>query len=407
MEDCNIETVFAVPIFSAGDVSPSCILSCYSLLHADSVPFVVNFVQKAVRLLWDGLDQISNPHESVGKVLWNNVGPSDLGEMAADLEMQKAFIGKKRPHSDVARPRSIEPNDDHEASRHRGPSLPEQMNGISNFDNQTVTSYPAPPAKGLSPAPLFPTTVMSPHSQQMLSVNFLDDGHWAVQQAVKSVTDVHLWNSADSIPVHQQSMYQQQEQAHPSQLQPLQYHPEFTHAGIGNGQQQYQQASFQIDAQNQTLHQQPNYSLAHVDYGVQSQEIANHPNNQSYPSLPAGIHIDPPPVIQANLMEFNAMAQMYSNPETTHPPNNSIDASMQFCPIPAPQAPSQPIENISAVPLSHADSVFLTGPQQMVYCTATSQPVYVDSMDQDLLNSLDTTPKVKSNQCETIQYSMA
>ena len=61
---------------------------------------MLNFVQKAVRLLWDGLDKIVNPHESVGKELWKEVAPADLGEMAADLEMQKEFIGKKRPRSD-------------------------------------------------------------------------------------------------------------------------------------------------------------------------------------------------------------------------------------------------------------------------------------------------------------------
>lgn len=102
LQNCKIETAFAVPIFSVGDVSPSCVLSCYSLLHTESVPFVLNFVQKAVRLLWDGLDRVENPHESVGKELWKDVGPADLGEMAADLEMQKAFFGKKRPHCDMS-----------------------------------------------------------------------------------------------------------------------------------------------------------------------------------------------------------------------------------------------------------------------------------------------------------------
>lgn len=102
LQNCNIRTVFAVPIFSAGDVSPSCVLSCYSLLPTESVPFVLNFVQKAVRLLWDGLDRVVNPHESVGMELWKDVGPADLGEMAADLEMQKAFIGKKRTFSDIS-----------------------------------------------------------------------------------------------------------------------------------------------------------------------------------------------------------------------------------------------------------------------------------------------------------------
>lgn len=391
-QDCNIETVFAVPIFSAGDVSPSCILSCYSLLHAESVPFVVNFVQKAVRLLWDGLDQIVDPHESVGKVLWNNVGPSDLGEMAADLEMQKAFIGKKRPHSDMSRRLSHDlGNEEQEAARHRSSSLAVQINGLSGYDSESAaTSYAVPPTKGLSPAPLFPTTVMSPHSQQMVSVNFSDEGHWAVQQAVKSVGDFQQWNSTNDFhdaPAQQQMVYQQ-EQGQPSQVQPLQYHPEFTTENVGQAQYQQQCHSYaQTDIQAQ---QQPNYSLAYVDYGIQHQGAAAIPN-PPHPNLPTGVHIDPQPVIQANLMEFNAMAQMYSNPESTHPPNHSVEATMNFAPVPAPQVPSQPIENIRVVPLSQAEgSVILTGPQQMMYCTATSQPVYVESMDQRLLNSLDT-----------------
>ncbi len=54
-----------------------------------------------MKLLWDGLDKVK-PHESVGKDLWKDVGPADLGEMAADLEMQKAFFGKKRTYSDLS-----------------------------------------------------------------------------------------------------------------------------------------------------------------------------------------------------------------------------------------------------------------------------------------------------------------
>ena len=94
----SIKTAMAIPIFSAGSVSPACILCCYSLIKTDSVPFVLKFVQQALRLLWVGLDRIE-PHESVGKELWKNVAGADLGEMAADLEMQKAFMTKKRPHA--------------------------------------------------------------------------------------------------------------------------------------------------------------------------------------------------------------------------------------------------------------------------------------------------------------------
>lgn len=100
----NVQTVLAVPVFSAKASLPSCVVACYSLVRSGSVPFVLKFVQQALRLLWEGLDKFE-PHESVCKDTWGRVNPADLGEMAADLEMQHHFFKKKRPHnliSDVA-----------------------------------------------------------------------------------------------------------------------------------------------------------------------------------------------------------------------------------------------------------------------------------------------------------------
>lgn len=97
----NIQTAFAVPIFSSGSLTPSCVLCCYSLVRSDCVPFVLKFVQQALKTLWLGLENIE-PHESIGKDLWKDVAPADLGVMAADLEMQKAFYRKKRPFEDIA-----------------------------------------------------------------------------------------------------------------------------------------------------------------------------------------------------------------------------------------------------------------------------------------------------------------
>eukprot|EP00804_Cyclotella_cryptica_P004297 CCRYP_013493-RB/>CCRYP_013493-RB protein AED:0.05 eAED:0.05 QI:494/1/1/1/0.5/0.4/5/1391/1011 len=403
LENCNIETVFAVPIFSAGDVSPSCILSCYSLLHSESVPFVINFVQKAVRLLWDGLDQI-DPHESVGRVLWNNVGPSDLGEMAADLEMQKAFIGKKRPHSDVNHERNDDPNGRYRSS----PFSTAQTNGIHHFDNalspSPVPFYPtaASPHKGLAPAPLFPTSVMAPNSQQMVSVNFSDDGHWAVQQAVKSIGDFQLWTNtnscqqySDGLPA-QQGMHQELNQVPQYQphFQPLQRKQEFT-SSIGVEQLRSHQTFVSSDTTLQPLSQPPNISLAYVDYGLQSQ------SGETKPPVPApsvGVHIEHPSVIHANLMEFNALAQMYSVPDPSPFPNDLREPSIQHAAI-QPPSPNERIDNIRVVPLSQSEgSVILTGPQQMIYCTANAQPVDVESMDQSLF-SLDIAKKCRIAGC--------
>lgn len=93
----NIQTVLAFPINSSDrDIfTPVCVLACYSFLRIDSVPYILRFVQQALRLLWDGLDHVV-PHSSVGQDLWKEVAPADLGEMAADVEMQKAFLTKKR-----------------------------------------------------------------------------------------------------------------------------------------------------------------------------------------------------------------------------------------------------------------------------------------------------------------------
>eukprot|EP00551_Chaetoceros_affinis_P004800 CAMPEP_0203665168 /NCGR_PEP_ID=MMETSP0090-20130426/2422_1 /ASSEMBLY_ACC=CAM_ASM_001088 /TAXON_ID=426623 /ORGANISM="Chaetoceros affinis, Strain CCMP159" /LENGTH=906 /DNA_ID=CAMNT_0050528637 /DNA_START=96 /DNA_END=2817 /DNA_ORIENTATION=- len=96
----NIKTALAVPIFSQGAVVPSCILCCYSMVRSDSVTFILKFLQQALRSLWAGLDNVE-PHESIGRELWKGVAPADLGEMAADTEMQKAFYKKKRPYESM------------------------------------------------------------------------------------------------------------------------------------------------------------------------------------------------------------------------------------------------------------------------------------------------------------------
>merc|ERR1712226_1031928 len=46
----GIKTVLAVPVYSSGGVRPDCVVSCYALVRIDSVPFVLRFVQQALRL---------------------------------------------------------------------------------------------------------------------------------------------------------------------------------------------------------------------------------------------------------------------------------------------------------------------------------------------------------------------
>jgi len=320
-------------------VAPSCVLCCYSLLHAESVPFVLNFVQKAVRLLWDGLDMIVNPHESVGKELWKEVAPADLGEMAADLEMQKAFIGKKRPRSD-----SIQEQFHRENDRERIFFCPAQHDV-----NAPMTT---PPMQGLSPAPLFPSTVqqISENAQQFVYRDRDQNGHWAVQQAVRSVGDLNLWTNNNGVNasliggsfaaglVHQQQNRQ-------------------SHSG-------YQMAF--VDYADQSVVAQ----MDHVDHYPSNGPVKPTPVNNLYSAL----HVDDPDTIRANLLEFNAMAQQYHSTaanatesvqhQALHLQLANLD-QMHLLPLPQSEVPDM-----------------LTGSQQSILCTTTAQPLSVASMDR-------------------------
>jgi len=92
----QFKTVLAVPVFGkrSGMLKPTCVVTCYAFVKSGSVPFVLRFVQQALRLLWDGLDRIefndARP-ANVSAGVWQNVAPADLGEMAADVEMQQHF----------------------------------------------------------------------------------------------------------------------------------------------------------------------------------------------------------------------------------------------------------------------------------------------------------------------------
>ena len=433
LEDCKIETAFAVPIFASGDVSPSCVLSCYSLLPAESVPFVLNFVQKAVRLLWSGLDRVVNPHESVGKELWKDVGPADLGEMAADVEMQKAFIGKKRP-----RGQSFQ---DAESGRDRTspsvvltetntlPSLAQLKAPSPTLKIDQPMDLPtfAPPAKGLAPAPGFPSTIQerSPNAQQFLYLDSGNNGHWAVQQAVQSVGQ--LWDIGTGNNNFVATQQQEQEikpaikqqpvesggtlysEVHPlpmlQQPNPLQY------------QQPQQQQQYQPLPKQQPQHEQ--FHLSHVNYQPtntaaaamqpqqppqqqQSTPLIQQPHQQqhqhkSHPPIQkpqqqqpmaayppqGGVHMDDPAVIHANLMEFNIMAQMnnsvnaqlrassgvpLASPGMVAPLTNGLQNNASYINQPLPLTvggTNHNLDQMAAIPVSQAnESVVLPSQQQ-------------------------------------------
>jgi len=134
----NIQTVLAVPVFTGKQVLPTCVVACYSLVKSGSVPFVLRFVQQALRLLWDGLDQIE-PHESIGRKYWKDVGPADLGEMAADVEMQQHFMSRKRPHNDMSMEASQQPSQNSTLENIQASFLSTQLQSIRLPDGEVIS----------------------------------------------------------------------------------------------------------------------------------------------------------------------------------------------------------------------------------------------------------------------------
>lgn len=118
-EKAGIKTALAVPV-------AKCVLCFYSLVRTDAVPFVLKFLQQALRLLWVGLDNVEKPQ--VGQEIWKEVGPTDLGEMAADLEMHHEFLRKKRPHSSM----------DGDEIRDRSESLSIQFDTLARASSENV-----------------------------------------------------------------------------------------------------------------------------------------------------------------------------------------------------------------------------------------------------------------------------
>lgn len=58
---------------------------------------MIKFLQQALRTLWEGLDTV-DLHESIGTEQWNGFSAADMGEMAADVELQRALYNRKRTH---------------------------------------------------------------------------------------------------------------------------------------------------------------------------------------------------------------------------------------------------------------------------------------------------------------------
>ncbi len=172
-EQANFQTVLAVPVFSGKSKTPSFVFCCYSFVRSTSIPFVLKFVQQALKLLWCGLDNIE-PHESVNEDVWRQVAPADLGEMAADVEMHQHFIIKKRPIGAI----STELDSRDEALN----TLTSQVDSLGNIS-------------GAPMAPSIYTGQGMVESPPQFQIHTFEGMHSQIHDAVRSVADMK--------PVHQ------------------------------------------------------------------------------------------------------------------------------------------------------------------------------------------------------------
>lgn len=184
----SLETALAIPVFSGKSSTPAFIFSCYSFVRSGTVPFVLKFVQQALRLLWKGLDQVQ-PHSSLGDSIWNDLEPADLGEMAADVEMQQHFMRKKRPHHAIMELEDSESNTEDDTLDINFESL-EGPSGVHSVRSIYTGSRSSP---GLDP-------IEYPYNEQQIEAPMFQyesvqsiQGH--LQNAVRSIVDMK--------PVHQ------------------------------------------------------------------------------------------------------------------------------------------------------------------------------------------------------------
>ncbi len=206
-EQAKIQTVLAVPVFSGKSTTPAFIFSCYSFVRSTSIPFVLKFVQQALKLLWCGLDNVE-PHESVGGDLWDQVAPADLGEMAADVEMHQHFIIKKRPIGSI----STELDSRDESVR----SLTSQIHSLEN-----ISGVPSVPS-------IYTGQGMESTSPPKVQIHSFEGVHNHIHDAIKSVADMkpahhHIATNANGSkrahvllqePIIEYPQEQQQQQQH-------------------------------------------------------------------------------------------------------------------------------------------------------------------------------------------------
>lgn len=343
----KIQTAFAIPIFSSFRTTPSCVLCFYSTVRSDSVPFVLKFVQKALRMLWLGLEHIE-PHSDVGKDIWSGVAPADLGEMAANTDLQKAFY-RKRPIEDISSAVKNELLDSTDsalfssssAQRNRSSSLTLQLQSLNmpseqpsvpldaKFSTIPVESYDKNGEKPLDSTTRSMTAdtqsndLVTPEVQHII-VSRSGNGPWAyptgnpttistvqdhIQQAVQSVSEV----------ISQSNHYQQANEPAPKRahLTPTDQIRNFRHdsSHLNNAYQNNQ------IIQHQVYQNSPDLT-----------SFSNDANQYTKKILPSNTREDPD-VVKGYIETFNALVHMNNTqnpiptPETKSPVTNVRNTS--------------------------------------------------------------------------------
>lgn len=318
------------------------------------------------------------------------------------------------------------------SGRDRSSSYATQINVLPSLalsPSYITTPVNAPPGKGLGPAPVLPTTVQQrrPTTQQFVVLNPENDGYWAVQQAVRSVGNVAEWHSDNNIGQNSsgnngyipqysadgasQQQEQQQVQQHnqnppiiPNEQQQPQYQPEYEYQMDANGNYFLSYANYggstspttwidpslQVTAPLPQAVNPPPPQALYQPPGAISQPLHAHALKQ-----PPGVYTEDPVVVRANIMEFNAMAQMHSDDAVPYSDGGAQYTSSQSA-APTHNDELGTVNEMMDIQLSQTEgSNIWTGHQQEMFGTATAQPVV--SMDIHMVN---TSGKVRFGPCK-------
>ena len=89
----NIKTVVSVPVLNESSKC-MCVLSFYSQTKVENSSCVVNFIEKAIKLVWCGLEKVASEAVFDEKV-WEEINSFAIGKLAANETIQTEFSRKR------------------------------------------------------------------------------------------------------------------------------------------------------------------------------------------------------------------------------------------------------------------------------------------------------------------------